>query len=135
MLRLSCSFGADIRQLHDLLHTTQLWNMAQPDSFQQNEMNQVQRVSTTNQGPGVVVGETVNSDPAAWIRNAGSGDAANRLSQQVAVRSLVYSLARLHALTSAEHGCAGLFPVRPGWLRGWRPVQGPIQWPVRPSVV
>ena len=86
--RLSCSFGADIRQLHDLLHTTQLWNMAQPDSFQQNEMNQVQRVSTTNTGPGVVVGETVNSDPAAWIRNAGSGDAANRLSQQVAVRSL-----------------------------------------------
>ncbi len=94
-LLLSCGFGADIRQLQDLLHTTQLWNIAQPDSFQQNEMNQVQRVSTTNEGPGVVVGETVNSDPAAWIRNAGSGDAANRLSQQVAVKNLLQNLARL----------------------------------------
>jgi hypothetical protein len=44
---------ADIRQLYDL-QPTQLWNIAQPDSLQQNEMNQVQRVSTTNQDPGVV---------------------------------------------------------------------------------
>ena len=93
--RRSLSRAADIRQLHDLLHTTQLWNMAQPDTFRQNEMNQVQRVSTTNEGPGVVVGETINSDPAAWIHNAGAGDAANGLSQQVAVPRAPYSPASL----------------------------------------
>ena len=59
-----------------------LWNLAQPDTFRQNEMNQVQRYSTTNQGPGVVVGETVNSDPAAWINNGG-GCAVNNVSRQV----------------------------------------------------
>jgi hypothetical protein len=67
-------FSADIR------HLQELWNMAQPDSFRQNEMNQVQRYSTTNQGPAVVVGETVNSDPAAWINN---GSGPNNLSKQV----------------------------------------------------
>ena len=51
-------------------------------------MNQVQRYSLTNEGPAVVVGETVNSDPAAWINNCspkgGScGGPANNLSKQV----------------------------------------------------
>ena len=74
---------ADIRHLHDLLHpTTQLWNLAQPDTFNQNEMNQVQRFSTTNEGPGVNVAETVNSDPASWIDN---GSGPNTLSKQVRV--------------------------------------------------
>merc|ERR1712216_305805 len=72
---------ADIRHLHELLHpTTQLWNLAQPDTFHQNEMNQVQRFSTTNEGPGVNVAETVNSDPASWINN---GSGPNTLSKQV----------------------------------------------------
>ena len=74
---------ADIRHLHELLHpTTQLWNLAQPDTFHQNEMNQVQRFSTTNEGPGVNVAETVNSDPASWINN---GSGPNTLSKQVRV--------------------------------------------------
>ena len=49
---------ADIRQLYDL--HTQMWNMDEPDSSKQFEMNQVQRVSTINKDPGVV-GETVFS--------------------------------------------------------------------------
>jgi hypothetical protein len=59
--------------------------MAQPNSFRQNEMNQVQRYSTTNQGPGVVVGETVNSEPASWIQNGSENNLgfASDLQKQV----------------------------------------------------
>jgi len=70
-------FAADIR------HLQELWNLAQPDQFAQNGLNQVQRFSVTNEGPAVAVGETVNSDPAAWVHNCGPSGCANNLSKAV----------------------------------------------------
>ena len=72
----------------DIRHLQELWNLAQPDQFGQNGLNQVQRFSLTNQGPAVAIGETVNSDPAAWVHNCGPsgscpGGAANNLSKAV----------------------------------------------------
>lgn len=78
----------DFISIPDIRHLQDLWNLAQPDQFAQNDLNQVQRYSLTNEGPAVAVGETVNSDPDAWVNNCSSkggpcGGAANNLSRQV----------------------------------------------------